>query len=560
MKNTIILILGLLALNNTYISGQVTEGKNKTPLEGSINIMSSPDLYNITTKWAGEFFKLNPYLKIKVINLKDVNSARLSEADKYIKIIPDNYLADFNAEQVRKLTLGRDVIVPVFNSENPYLTEIYQKGISPENLALSLTLDGKQNWGTLLKNNQNTPVHYYMISDKSVISSVTNFLNAGKTALAGIIVQNEEEMTGDILKDPYAIGFCRLTNIVDVTNQNIMDKFRLLPIDRNGNGRLDYMEKIYDNVNTFSRGVWIGKYPKTLFHNIYSVSSSQQANENETAFLKWILTDGQQYLSTNGFYNLAYSEKQVQLDNLNDFLISANKPQEADSKVIFFLLFLLGIVITGFIVNSVYQHITYVKDLAPVSVNQVFFNADSVVVPKGLFFDVTHTWAFMDETGVVKLGIDDFLQHVTGTLTRVEMKKPGESIKKGEQLCTLVHKGKQLNIYAPVSGTIIEKNEALTGDSSLINDSPYADGWVYKIEPVNWPREMMFLIMAEKYKDWLKNEFKRLKDFLSDYIKYDTSFAHVILQDGGEIIDNTLADFAPEVWEDFQNNFINKAR
>ena len=46
----------------------------------------------------------------------------------------------------------------------------------------------------------------------------------------------------------------------------------LLPIDRNGNGLIDYNEKIYDDINDFSRGVWIGKYPKSLFSNIYSVA------------------------------------------------------------------------------------------------------------------------------------------------------------------------------------------------------------------------------------------------------------------------------------------------
>ena len=52
----------------------------------------------------------------------------------------------------------------------------------------------------------------------------------------------------------------------------MVENIRLLPIDRNGNGLIDYNEKIYDDVNDFSRGVWIGKYPKALFSNIYTVA------------------------------------------------------------------------------------------------------------------------------------------------------------------------------------------------------------------------------------------------------------------------------------------------
>jgi hypothetical protein len=80
---------------------------------------------------------------------------------------------------------------------------------------------------------------------------------------------------------------------------------------------------------------------------------------------------------------------------------------------------------------------------------------------------------------------------------------------------------------------------------------------VYLIEPKNWLREIQFLFMAEKYKEWLQYEFIRLKDFLAASIRSNTNvYAHVILQDGGELTDNVLADLGPEVWEDFQNKFI----
>ncbi|MCX6223699.1 MAG: hypothetical protein NTV01_02940 [Bacteroidia bacterium] len=81
-------------------------------------------------------------------------------------------------------------------------------------------------------------------------------------------------------------------------------------------------------------------------------------------------------------------------------------------------------------------------------------NESNLIVPKGLYFDKTHTWAFMEKDGTVKVGIDDFLQHVTGAITSIKMKKPGEKIKKGEHILTIVQNGKRLNICAPLSGII----------------------------------------------------------------------------------------------------------
>jgi hypothetical protein len=141
------------------------------------------------------------------------------------------------------------------------------------------------------------------------------------------------------------------------------------------------------------------------------------------------------------------------------------------------------------------------------------------------------------------------------------MRGEGHKVKKGEHILSLIQNGKQLNIYAPISGTILEKNSALDTNSAMLNYSPYNDGWVYRIEPTNWLRENQLLFMADKHRQYIKNEFSRLKDFLADILKADNEkYAMVVLQDGGELIDNTLANLGPEVWEDFQSKFIDPSR
>jgi hypothetical protein len=136
------------------------------------------------------------------------------------------------------------------------------------------------------------------------------------------------------------------------------------------------------------------------------------------------------------------------------------------------------------------------------------------------------------------------------------MKHPGERIRKGKQVLSIIQDGKQLDIYSPISGIIREKNKTLATNTSVINSSPYGEGWIYMIEPTNWIKEIQFLFMGNKYREWLKSELLRLKDFLTDSVRSESVEYAYVLQDGGELVDRILEGLGPKIWEDFQANFI----
>ena len=64
------------------------------------------------------------------------------------------------------------------------------------------------------------------------------------------------------------------------------------------------------------------------------------------------------------------------------------------------------------------------------------------------------------------------------------------------------------------------------------------------------------MILGTKYKEWLKNEFTRLKEFLTEYINPGSPKYAYVMQDGGDLKEGVLTDLGPELWEDFQTNFI----
>jgi glycine cleavage system H lipoate-binding protein/ABC-type phosphate transport system substrate-binding protein len=541
---------------NANADGQT--GSPSTSATNTLNILSSPELNKLTTNWADEFGKTNPNLKIAV---EDLPENQVLESS-FLSIISDENQELINDETKWKMVIGRDAVVPIINAKNPLLNEIYSQGISTEKLAQLLANPEKQNWNSLVSNNQNSPTNYYIVDNPAIKTAVQNFAKTNSIANNSALVATVEELLSVVQKDIYAIGFCKLTDVRDANTNDFRTNIKILPIDKNKNGRLDSFENIYANMDAFTRGVWIGKHPRALCGNIYAVADSKPTDKNALNFLSWINTHGQKYLNTNGYSYLTSIEKQANLDALAipELLVNqAEKPLMSRTWLMIIIAFVAAVIILAGAMRYAKNRNANVPD-EDIEITSAF-NENSILAPKGIYFDKSHTWAFMQQDGNVKVGLDDFLQHVTGSITRIKMKEAGEKVRKGEKILTIIQNGKQLNISSPISGIIREQNQNLTTNSSIVNAAPYAEGWVYLIEPKNWLREIQFLFMAEKYKEWLQDEFVRLKDFLAASVRSNTNvYAHVILQDGGELTDNVLADLGPEVWEDFQNNFINTAK
>lgn len=538
---------------NTNADGQ-TETPNNTSGTNTLNILSSPELNKLATKWAEEFGKENPTQKITIKNLPENQTME----SNFLSFISDQNQELINDEKKWKMVIGRDAVVPIINAQNPLLNEIYLQGISTEKLAQLLANQEKQEWKSLILTDQNYPIHYYIVDNTAIKTAVQNFAKTNSIENNSALVATVEELLSVVQKDIYAIGFCKLTDVRDANTNDFRTNIKILPIDKNKNGRLDSFENIYSHIDAFTRGVWIGKHPKALCGNIYAVAASKPTDKNALDFLSWINADGQKYLNTNGYSDLASIEKQANLDVLAnpEMLVDrAEKPLMSRTWLMVIIAFVAAVIVLAGTMRYAKNRKPNVPD-EDIEITSAF-DENSILAPKGIYFDKSHTWAFMQQDGNVKVGLDDFLQHVTGSITRIKMKEPGEKIRKGEKILTIIQNGKQLNIFSPISGIIREQNQSLASDSSILNTAPYAEGWVYLVEPKNWLREIQFLFMAEKYKEWLQDEFIRLKDFLAASVRSNTNvYAHVILQDGGELTDNVLADLGPEVWEDFQRNFI----
>ncbi len=563
MKTISFFIIGLSLLTfRTSGLCNTTDG-NKTGFQSydssanTLNIASSPEMNGLVTNWINEYFKVNSSLSITLSNLDDHQTS----GSKRLNIVSNDNSMYLNEETTWKMIIGRNAIVPIISTKNPILDEIFKRGLSVAEFTKILTQPKIQNWSTFINHGVNANIHCFLSNNEELRLCLAKFTKTDPHNYIGTKGISPEELIKEIKKDVFAIGFCKLSDICDASTNELKSGICILPIDKNMNGKIDNLENIYSNLNTFTRGVWIGKYPKSLCVNIYASSASKPSDANSIAFLNWVNSEGQQYLNPNGYCVLSSKDKQANMDALNPSIQSPRSNSPLFSSI--WILVLFSLIVAGMII---YQGIKFILNKKSNELNSIInvnpvLEENSIIAPKGLYFDRTHTWAFLERDGSVRIGIDDFLQRITGQLTKIKMKEPGEKIRKGEQILTIIRNGKQLHIYAPISGIIKEQNPTILSDSSIINSSPYFEGWVYLIEPKNWAREIQLLFMAEQYLAWIKDEFSRLKDFLIESSKENTiHYQPTILQDGGELSEHVLADLGPEIWEDFQTEFIDTSK
>jgi glycine cleavage system H protein len=119
-------------------------------------------------------------------------------------------------------------------------------------------------------------------------------------------------------------------------------------------------------------------------------------------------------------------------------------------------------------------------------------------IPSELRYRESHEWVRDEGNGTAVVGISDHAQEALGDMVFIELPEPGMSYDQGEP-CAVVESVKAASdIYAPVSGEVIEANAALEDTPELVNTDPYVDGWLFKIK-LSDPEELDGLHNAEAY-------------------------------------------------------------
>ncbi|HPT12472.1 MAG TPA: glycine cleavage system protein GcvH [Bacteroidales bacterium] len=119
-------------------------------------------------------------------------------------------------------------------------------------------------------------------------------------------------------------------------------------------------------------------------------------------------------------------------------------------------------------------------------------------VPGNLKYTKDHEWILVNGDEAV-VGVTDFAQHELGDIVFIEVETVGEKLDQGEVFGTIEAVKTVSDMFMPVGGEVIEKNEELESAAELVNKDPYGDGWMIKIKLSN-PAELNSLLSPEEYK------------------------------------------------------------
>ncbi len=120
-------------------------------------------------------------------------------------------------------------------------------------------------------------------------------------------------------------------------------------------------------------------------------------------------------------------------------------------------------------------------------------------IPEDLKYTKEHEWVRMENDVAVE-GISDYAQSELSDIVMVEPPAVGRQVKAGESIGTIEAVKAVSDLYAGVSGEVVEVNDKVVADPSMINKDPYGEGWIYKIKIAD-PKEYETLLTAGQYKD-----------------------------------------------------------
>ena len=119
-------------------------------------------------------------------------------------------------------------------------------------------------------------------------------------------------------------------------------------------------------------------------------------------------------------------------------------------------------------------------------------------IPSELKYTKSHEWVRTEEDGTLTIGITDHAQELLGDLVFVELPEVGTEVTAEDAVCVVESVKAASDVYMPVSGEVVAVNDSLADAPETINDSPYDDGWLIRVNPSN-PDEMEDLLDADGY-------------------------------------------------------------
>jgi len=292
----------------------------ESELSGDISLSGAFALYPLVVKWAEEFQIIHPHVRIDI----SAGGAGKGMTDVLANVVDlgmvsrDVYPVEIERGAVA-FAVAKDAVVATISTENPALADLLKKGITSETAYKLWISEEYKTWGQVAGTLNNSPVHVYTRSDACGAGETwAQWMGKNQEDLGGTAVFGDPGLAMAVQRDRLGIGYNNLSYTYDEGTRLPNEGILVLPIDVNGNGQIDDDERFYDTKDRIIEAIAADKFPSPPARDLYLVANGIPKDPVLIAFLKFILTEGQQYNVPAGYISLSEEKLQKGLDLMNN--------------------------------------------------------------------------------------------------------------------------------------------------------------------------------------------------------------------------------------------------
>jgi phosphate transport system substrate-binding protein len=307
-------LLGLLLSACGSTAGQPGEGE----FSGTVTVSGAWALYPMMVRWSEEFHARYPEAQFDI----SAGGAGKGMADALAGAVDIGMVSrSIHQEEIDQgafwVTVTKDAVVPTVSARNPYLDRFQTQGVSRATFE-AIWMGQITTWGEVIGDPKvDDKIHVYTRSDAcGAAETWAAYLGDYRQEdLLGVAVYGDPGLAEAVAQDPLGIGYNNLNFAYDADTGRPVAGLQVIPVDLNENGQVDADENFYATKTDLTAAIADERYPSPPARGLNLVTKGPPSGLT-SAFIRWVLTDGQAFVGETGYISLSEAQLQAALAKL----------------------------------------------------------------------------------------------------------------------------------------------------------------------------------------------------------------------------------------------------
>jgi len=319
---SVVIIVLLLVFSIGCSNKQNKENTNDEVLSGTISISGAFALYPMTARWAEEFQKIYPDVRIDISaggagkGMTDALSGMV-DLGMFSRGITDAE----KAKGVWWIAVTQDAVLPTINANSPFLENVKKIGFTKQDF-IDIFITGKiktwEKWASGVKSSD-LKMNIYTRSDACGAAQMwAEYMGKSQEDLLGTGIFGDPGIAEAVRNDAMGIGFNNVIYAYDIKTRDKNPVLEIIPIDINEDGLIEPEEQVYIKLDDIMAAIKNGNYPSPPARDLYFVAKGKPQSKVVVEFLKWIVTEGQKFVDEGGYVQISDEKLQNGLKDLEN--------------------------------------------------------------------------------------------------------------------------------------------------------------------------------------------------------------------------------------------------